>query len=101
MTTPYMLTAPLDLAAIRTRLAESRGPQYWRSLEELANTKEFQEVLEQEFPRHASVWPDSLSRRGFLQLMGASLALAGLSACTKQPEEHIVPYTKPPESVLP
>ncbi len=101
MTTIRTFSTPLDLAAIRTRLAESRGPQYWRSLEELADTKEFQEVLEQEFPQHASVWPDSLSRRGFLQLMGASLALAGLSACTKQPEEHIVPYTKPPESVLP
>ncbi len=101
MTTSHMSKTPLDLAAIRTRLAESRGPQYWRSLEELANTREFQEVLEREFPQHASVWLDSLSRRGFLQLMGASLALAGLSACTKQPEEHIVPYTKPPESVVP
>jgi molybdopterin-containing oxidoreductase family iron-sulfur binding subunit len=96
-----MSKTPLDLAAIRARLAESRGPQYWRSLEELANTREFQEVLEREFPQHASVWLESLSRRGFLQLMGASLALAGLSACTKQPEEHIVPYTKPPESVVP
>lgn len=101
MTTPQTSKTPLDLAAIRTRLAESRGLQYWRSLEELSETKEFQEVLEQEFPQHASVWPDSLSRRGFLQLMGASLALAGLSACTKQPEELIVPYTKPPESLLP
>lgn len=101
MTTTQTLKTPLDLAAIRTRLAESRGLQYWRSLEELSETKEFQEVLEQEFPRHASVWPDSFSRRGFLQLMGASLALAGLSACTKQPEELIVPYTKPPEALLP
>ncbi|MBI3245869.1 MAG: TAT-variant-translocated molybdopterin oxidoreductase [Deltaproteobacteria bacterium] len=101
MTIPHTLNTPLDLAAIRARLADSRGPQYWRSLEELANTQEFQEVLEKEFPQHASVWLDSLSRRGFLQLMGASMALAGLSACTKQPEEHIVPYTKPPEFVLP
>jgi molybdopterin-containing oxidoreductase family iron-sulfur binding subunit len=101
MTTPHTLPTPLDLAAVRARLADSRGPQYWRSLEELANTNEFQEILEQEFPKHASVWPDSLSRRGFLHLMGASLALAGLSACTKQPEELIVPYVKPPESLLP
>jgi len=101
MTTIKMSKPPLDLAAIRTRLAENRGPHYWRSLEELSETPEFQEVLENEFPRHASVWPDALSRRGFLQLMGASLALAGLSACTKQPQELIVPYTKPPESVLP
>ena len=101
MTTKQTSKTPLDLPAIRARLAKSNGPQYWRSLEELANTKEFQEVLEQEFPRHAPVWIDSLSRRGFLQLMGASLALAGLNACTKQPEELIVPYTKPPESVVP
>lgn len=101
MTTTPTSKTPLDLPAVRTRLADSSGPQYWRSLEELAGTKEFQEILENEFPRHAPVWIDSLSRRGFLQLMGASLALAGLSACTKQPEELIVPYTKPPESVLP
>jgi molybdopterin-containing oxidoreductase family iron-sulfur binding subunit len=92
---------PLDIAAIRARLTEHRGPQYWRSLEELANTEEFQEVLKQEFPKHAAVWVDSVSRRRFLQLMGASLALGGLSACTRQPTELIVPYTKPPESVLP
>ena len=92
---------PIDIAAIRTRLAEHRGPQYWRSLEELADTEEFHEILKQEFPKHAAVWVDSVSRRRFLQLMGASLALGGLSACTKQPTELIVPYTKPPESLLP
>jgi molybdopterin-containing oxidoreductase family iron-sulfur binding subunit len=92
---------PIDIAAIRARLAEHRGPQYWRSLEELADTEEFHEVLKQEFPKHAAVWVDSVSRRRFLQLMGASLALGGLSACTKQPTELIVPYTKPPESLLP
>ena len=92
---------PIDIAAIRTRLSENRGPQYWRSLEELADTEEFHELLKQEFPKHAAVWVDSVSRRGFLQLMGASLALGGLSACTRQPTELIVPYTKPPESLLP
>jgi len=93
--------APLDLAAIRAQLAESRGQQYWRSLEELANTEEFQDLLHREFPRQAPVWLDSVSRRNFLHLMGASLALAGLSACTRQPTELIVPYVKPPESLLP
>ena len=92
---------PIDIAAIRARLAEHRGPQYWRSLEELADTEEFHEILKQEFPHHAAVWVDSVSRRRFLQLMGASLALGGLSACTKQPTELIVPYTKPPEALLP
>ena len=100
MTTAQPPKIPLDLAAIRNRLSENRGPQYWRSLEELANTDDFQELLQKEFPRHAA-WLDSVSRREFLQYMGASLALAGLSACTKQPDERIVPYTKPPEGVLP
>ena len=41
----------LDLAAIRTRLTQARGKEYWRSLEELAGTEAFQELLQQEFPR--------------------------------------------------
>ena len=100
MTTAHPQKTPLDFAAIRTRLSENRGPQYWRSLEELANTDEFQELLQREFPRHAS-WLDTVSRREFLQFMGASLALGGLSACTRQPDETIVPYSKPPDNVVP
>jgi molybdopterin-containing oxidoreductase family iron-sulfur binding subunit len=101
MTEAKTANAPLDLAAIRARLAESRGPQYWRSLAELANSEEFQELVRREFPQQASVWLDSVSRRGFLQLMAASLALAGLSACTRQPTEKIVPYVKAPEGLIP
>src|SRR5207302_543038 len=48
-----------------------------------------------------SVWNDGVSRRNFLQLMGASLALAGLSGCTKQPPEFIIPYVKQPEEIIP
>ncbi len=93
---------PLDLATIRARLAAAHGRQYWRSLEELSDTEEFRELLQREFPRQASVWLDPpVSRRGFLQLMGASLALAGLSACTRQPTEKIVPYVKAPEGLIP
>src|SRR5713226_9183098 len=91
----------LDLDAARARLAESKGPEYWRSLEELAGSPEFQEMLRREFPRGASEWLDSVSRRGFLKLMGASLALAGMSGCTKMPLEPIVPYVKQPEEVVP
>ena len=46
-------------------------------------------------------WLDAVSRRGFLKLMGASLAMAGMTACTKQPLEPIVPYVKQPEDVIP
>ena len=94
-------TNNLDLPAIRERLASARGREYWRGLEELADTEEFQSLLRREFPENASEWMDPVSRRGFLKLMGASLALAGLSACTGQPDERIVPYVKAPEEIVP
>src|SRR5438477_5187427 len=91
----------LDLETARAHLAETQGPEYWRSLEELAGSPAFQEMLHREFPKGASEWLDSASRRGFLKLMGASLAMAGMTACTKQPLEPIVPYVKQPEEVIP
>ncbi len=69
----------LDLDAARDRLAGAQGPEYWRSLEELAGNPDFQEMLHREFPKGASEWLDSVSRRGFLKLMGASLAMAGMT----------------------
>jgi Fe-S-cluster-containing dehydrogenase component len=54
-----------------------------------------------EFAPGASEWPTGLSRREFLRLSGATLALAGLGACTKQPLEKIVPYVEQPEVVIP
>src|SRR5882672_7832209 len=91
----------LDWGAARDKLAGINGLEYWRSLEELAGSPEFQEMLRREFPKGASEWLDSVSRRGFLKLMGASLAMAGMTACTKQPLEPIVPYVKQPEEVVP
>jgi MoCo/4Fe-4S cofactor protein with predicted Tat translocation signal len=77
------------------------GKQYWRSLEELADTEEFQELLHREFPQNASEFNDPVGRRKFLKLMGASFALAGLTACTRQPEEYIAPYVRQPEELVP
>src|ERR1017187_4238791 len=57
-------------------------------------------MMHREFPKGASEWLDSVSRRGFLKLMGASLAMAGMTACTKQPLEPIVPYVKQPEETI-
>src|SRR5713226_5783642 len=91
----------LDLDAARDRIAGTKGPEYWRSLEELAGSPDFQEMLHREFPKGASEWLDAVSRRGFLKLMGASLAMAGMTACTKQPLEPIVPYVKQPEELVP
>jgi MoCo/4Fe-4S cofactor protein with predicted Tat translocation signal len=93
--------ARLELAEVRQKLAAAKGKHYWRSLEELAETREFHEMLHREFPRQASEWTDEVSRRNFLKLMGASLAFAGLTACTRQPVENIVPYVRQPEDLVP
>ena len=74
---------------------------YWRSLGELADTPQFREYLHREFPEQASQWNDPKGRRQFLKLMSASLALAGVSACTKQPPEKIIPYVRQPENMVP
>ena len=74
--------------------------EYWRSLDQLADTPEFNEFLNREFPQGASEMKDPISRRNFLTLMGASVALAGLAGCRK-PVEKIVPYVKAPEDVVP
>jgi MoCo/4Fe-4S cofactor protein with predicted Tat translocation signal len=91
----------LDLASVRAEIDKANGPEYWRSLEELAGSAEFQEALHREFPKGASEWVDSVSRRGFLKVMGASMALAGMTGCVKLPLEPIVPYVRQPEDVIP
>jgi MoCo/4Fe-4S cofactor protein with predicted Tat translocation signal len=91
----------LDLEIVRAQIEQTQGPEYWRSLEELAGSAEFQEMMHREFPKGASEWLDDVSRRGFLKLMGASMALAGMTGCTKLPLEPIVPYVKQPEQVIP
>ena len=78
------------------------APEYWRSMDELAGTEEFQSFMEKEFPQHVEeVKANPVSRRKFLKLMGASIALAGATACTRQPSEKIIPYVLAPEEVVP
>jgi molybdopterin-containing oxidoreductase family iron-sulfur binding subunit len=91
----------LDLETVKAQLEQTTGPEYWRSLEELAGSEEFHEMLHREFPKGASEWLEGFSRRGFLKTMGASLALAGLTGCTRMPITEIVPYVKQPENVIP
>jgi molybdopterin-containing oxidoreductase family iron-sulfur binding subunit len=80
----------------------SSSKKVWRTLDELAGTKSFETMLHREFPHAASEWKDGPSRRNFLKLMSASLAFAGLSACTlRKTEEKIVPYVNAPEDVIP
>jgi molybdopterin-containing oxidoreductase family iron-sulfur binding subunit len=91
------------LDAIAQRLGSTQGKQYWRTLEELADSEAFRELMRCEFPEQADVWPDGLSRRQFLTLMGASLALAGLSGCSVRPAPSVelTPYVRQPEQVVP
>jgi len=99
----------LDLKMVRARIdqatahdaAQKTGPEYWRSLEELAGSDAFQQALHREFPKGASEWVDSVSRRGFLKVMGASLGLAGMTGCVRLPLEPIVPYVRQPENEIP
>ena len=90
----------LTLAEVRAKLAGQTGKRYWRSIDELAGTPEFEAAVREEFPEQASEWIDPVSRRSFLKVMGASMALAGLAGCTKQPDEPIYPYVKAPEDLV-
>jgi len=94
-----------DLAAIRQKLANTQGQHYWRSLDEIAQTPEFQNYVDHEFPHWSQPLTEAVSRRNFLKFMGASMAMMGLSGCNSilhpQPLEQIAPYTKQPEGMTP
>ena len=94
---------PVDSEMAPQPLVEQTGRRYWRSLEEFLDTPEFREMLYREFPEQASEWTDPVTRRRFLMLMGASLALAGINGCSTQPapREKIMPYVRQPEAIVP
>jgi len=92
-------SADLTLEEISKKLEAGNGKQYYRSLDEVAGTPEFRKFLEDEFPNRSTLL--SMDRRQFLKVMGASLALAGLSGCRFLPQEKIVPYVKAPEDIIP
>ncbi|MBV9300898.1 MAG: TAT-variant-translocated molybdopterin oxidoreductase, partial [Acidobacteriaceae bacterium] len=97
---PRPRTAP-NLHALREKLAAGRGPVFWRTLEEAAESEELREYIEQEFPGLSGQIPQGVDRRSLLKVMAASLAMAGAAACTRQPREAIVPYVRQPENVIP
>jgi molybdopterin-containing oxidoreductase family iron-sulfur binding subunit len=77
------------------------GKLYWRSLDELADTPAFRDWVERRFPRSMRELLDGgIDRRRFLHLMAASIGLAGLHGC-RRPESSALPYTRPPEEVVP
>src|SRR5436190_13499581 len=79
------------------------GRLYWRGLDQLAETPEFRQFLEREFPAGASEFTDPVSRRHFVKIMSASFLLAGFglagSGC-RRPEQKILPFSKMPENYV-
>jgi molybdopterin-containing oxidoreductase family iron-sulfur binding subunit len=79
----------------------ANGPVFWKSLEELAGAAVDSGSTRELFADQGENWLDVRSRREFLRLMAASLALGGLSGCAYQPAESIVPYVQAPEQIVP
>ncbi|MDR3689619.1 MAG: TAT-variant-translocated molybdopterin oxidoreductase [Fimbriimonas sp.] len=94
---------PVDgvVDSVRGKLTGKNGKSYWRSLDELADTPQFNEWLEDEFPNRSTL--KQINRRDLLKFMGASMALAGLSGCRGVflPQDKVVPYVKAPEELVP
>src|SRR5204863_7823059 len=77
------------------------GQRYWRSLDQLADTPEFQQWVEREFPAGASEFTDPVGRRHFIKIMSASFLLAGLGVTgCRRPEEKILPFGKAVENFV-
>ncbi|MBL0922816.1 MAG: TAT-variant-translocated molybdopterin oxidoreductase, partial [Phycisphaerales bacterium] len=78
------------------------GARFWRSLDDLADTPEFRERLEREFPALASEASEE-TRRDFIKLMAAGLALAGVVAIPgcRRPDHKILTYAREPEDLVP
>ncbi len=76
------------------------GKRFWRSLSDLQREPEWVQLAQNEFMPGVAEPPSGTSRRQFLQLMGASIALAGLTAC-RRPVEKILPYVRQPEQIIP
>lgn len=86
-----------------TAKSQATGREYWRSLDDFADTPQFREFMYREFPAGATELLNSDDRRHFLKIMGASMALAGfgLTGCRRWPEAKIMPYAHRPEGRTP
>ena len=80
---------------------QNDGPRHWRSLEHKADSPEFREFVEKEFPSGVDLIDDPVSRRNFMKIMSASFALAGLGVTgCRRPEHKILPFSKMPENYV-
>lgn len=88
--------APNSLQTLQSKLKGKTGRQFWRSLAELEGTAEFQAFFSDRFPGFSA---SGINRRSLLKIMGASLALGGLTACKGEADEMAYPYVNVPEGV--
>src|SRR5580704_17850830 len=91
----------VDISALRMASSAGGTPRFWRGLDELADTPEFRNHKENEFPHGANDPEAKIDRRELLKVMAASAAFAGLTGCTKLPNQKIVPYVRQPEEIIP
>jgi MoCo/4Fe-4S cofactor protein with predicted Tat translocation signal len=91
-----------DMSSMSTASStNSQASPYWRSLAQLENSPEFEQFLHREFPVGASEYPSGVSRRRWLQLMGASFLLAGFTGCRRWDAEDLAPFAVRPENRIP
>ncbi len=80
-------------------------PEFWQSVDQWMDTPQFREMVQNEFPDDAAEWVDPISRRQFLTLMGASVALAGAVGCNPSlkpaSQRKVVPYVVQPDQIVP
>ena len=94
-----MIELPVLQNSEREPGASSRK-RFWRSVEHLHDSPEYEAFTGSELMPGASGSPGQTSRRDFLTIMGASMALAGLAGCRK-PVENIMPFARRPEDTIP
>ncbi len=97
---PVQPVSTMPVSTMNDALASTAETTYWRSLGELEGSAEFQAIANREFPEGITDAPDAVSRRGFLSVVAASVALAGLTSCRK-PVTKILPFNKRPEGFKP
>ena len=79
---------------------DNMNDKYWKSIDELVEQPEFKNFVHNEFSEGTIELPNNISRKNFLYLMGASIAMAGFSGCRK-PVRKILPYISAPEEIIP
>ena len=89
-----------DVAADDDARAAQAQPATWRSRADRDDAPGQAALRAREFQSPPADGASGDDRRTFLKVMGASVALAGLSGC-RRPEERILPYALKPEEVIP